>query len=95
MGRRKPPGLEQGYRKVTVTLDPDTAQHLDQMMMHLGLESRGGTLLMLIQAQLSATPLDSLEFSAIQTTLRLLREQETSWLAQQYEQRIRSLRVPV
>lgn len=86
MGRRRKPN-QNPTRTITVHVDDELAQLLDQYMFQFGLESRGDAVAALTRAAMSAIPLQGLESEMLRLTMKQIRAQEYESLTQHFEQR--------
>ncbi len=70
---------------VTVRIDHDTAQQLDQFQNAFGLETRGSAILALMKAGMSSVPMDTAIFEISQASVREHRRWFTDALAKFFE----------
>jgi len=79
-------------RTVSVHLEPDIAQALEQTMISFGLENKSETVIMMMRAFLSAVPENTTVFEVCQQSVREIRKAEFTALAEFYEARARMYR---
>lgn len=85
MSRRK---SSQGQRfQVTVPMDAELAQALDQTMISFGIDHRGDCAAMMMRGWLSAVPLDTTVHEVCRISVKRTRQHEFEALAQYYADR--------
>lgn len=79
-------------KSVTLHMDPEVAQIVDQTMINFGLDSKSNTICMMIHAFSSMFPERTTVFEVAQAASRELRRAEFDSLAEYYENRAKVAR---
>lgn len=85
---------EKSFRSITIQVDQEMALALDQYQAHFGLESRSGTVFVLLETAMGALPIQSAEMELLEQTKREFQKYMFRSMAEFFEGQARLLKAP-